>query len=691
MFGVGLLITMQDSDFIENDFLSQLKEVIGQNIANENFGVSELAAEIGMSRSNLLRKIKKLTKLSASQFIRQVRLQHAMDILRQTSLNVSEVSYKVGFSSTSYFIKCFREYYGHPPGEVGKREEEELIPEKTKPQRAKYISIAAAGLLVVLAILRFFFTPTPITQEPLEKSIAVLPFKNDSNDSTNLYLINGLMESTLNNLQKIEDLRVISRTSVEKYRTTEKSIPEIAEELKVSYFVEGSGQKINDQILLNIQLIEASTDKHLWAQQYLRESKDIFQLQTEVAKSIADEIQAVITPEEAERISKPPTANLVAYDYFLKGQEFFLGGNRELLEQAIPWFEKAIEEDNEFALAYANLALSYYYIDLFQKEKKYIFQISDYADKALMYDPTLANSLIAKARFYMHNNEFDLAVPYLERALEYNPNADYVIHILSDFYARYSPNTAKYLEYALKGMQLDLSEKDSITLSYTYLHLSNALIQTGFVDEAIRYIDKSLEYPENGYSNYVKAFMLYAKNKDLEETKNLLIKELNKDTTRIDLLQEVGKIFYFMGDYEEAYNYYDRFIKRRNELNMDVYGLEDSKIAVVYSKMGQEEESRKYMEKFKEAADKDVSIYKHLSLAAYYAYHGDTTEAIERVKLFAKEDNVQYWILLFYGMDPMLEPIADSPEFKKAMREIEVKFWSNHQKIKESLREKGLI
>src|SRR5690606_34887147 len=137
-----------------------------------------------------------------------------------------------------------------------------------------------------------------------EKSIAVLPFKNDSNDSSNVYLVNGLMESTLNNLQQINGLRVVSRTSVEKYRNGTKSIPEMAEELNVSYFVEGSGQKIGDRILLNIQLIEASTDRHLWTKQYRREMRDVFGLQQEIARDIAGKIEVRITPEEAERIGK---------------------------------------------------------------------------------------------------------------------------------------------------------------------------------------------------------------------------------------------------------------------------------------------------------------------------------------------------------------------------------------------------
>jgi TolB-like protein len=159
--------------------------------------------------------------------------------------------------------------------------------------------------------------------EIVDKSIAVLPFKNESSDSLNLYFVNGLMESALNKLQKIGDLRVISRTSVEKYRNTNKGIPEIAEELNVNYLVEGSGQRVGDQVLLNIQLIEASSDQPIWVEQYNREVRDVFALQNEVAKEIATAIKAVVTPAELKQIEKKPTENLLAYDYYLQALDLF--------------------------------------------------------------------------------------------------------------------------------------------------------------------------------------------------------------------------------------------------------------------------------------------------------------------------------------------------------------------------------
>jgi TolB-like protein len=291
-----------------------------------------------------------------------------------------------------------------------------------------------AGITAGIIILFFvFFNPFKAEPRQLEKSIAVLPFINDSDDSTNVYIINGLMESILNNLQKIGDLKVISRTSVEKYRNTDKTIPEIAKELNVSYFVEGSGQKIGNKLLLNVQLIEAQSDKHLWAEQYDEEAKDIFEVQKTVAKSIARKVHAIITPAEELQIDKKPTENLEAYDNFLKAKDLMNKGNFESLEQALPYLEKAIEKDPNFARAYSAIAIAYYYLDILRIEKKYTKEINNYADKALLVDPQLPQGLLAKGLFYIHIKDYQQAATYLEKALSYEPNSAMIINIFVRF------------------------------------------------------------------------------------------------------------------------------------------------------------------------------------------------------------------------------------------------------------------
>lgn len=680
----------------DRDFVNRLLAEIEQNIANEQFGVPELASAMNMSRSNLLRKVKKATNLSVSQLISEVRLKRGMELMRAGSLNVSEVAHQVGFSSTSYFIKCFREYYGYPPGEVGKRAQEPepvpVAPPPSNESNKKFILIGVVGLLIA-AMGWFAYMYWPAEEKlVIDKSIAVLPFKNDSNDSTNVYLINGLMESTLNNLQKIKDLRVISRTSVEKYRNNAKTIPEMASELNVTYFVEGSGQKMGDRIVLTIQLIDGATDRHLWSRQYRRETKDIFALQQEISNDIAGEIQVIITPEEKSRIQKIPTKNLEAYDAFLKGTDLLKKGGDANLKQSIVLFQDAIAKDNTFALAYACAGMACYYLDLYKAERPNMNQLGAFADKALLNDSKLAESLTAKAMYYLIRKEYKEALPYLEKGLEYNPNSTQIIGLLADFYASNLPNTGKYLEYALKGLRLDANSGDSVSISYFHLRLGNALIQTGFVDEALKHIDKSLEYyPDNAFSRYVRAFVVYAKNGDLKQTRQLLQTEFRRDTNRFDILQDLGKVSYYLQEYDTAYQYYKRFNQYRDTHKLDVYEHENLVIGRVYELAGETEKAKEFYERYRRYVEADQTAYKNIGLAVYYCQMNDSAKALEHLKLFTKEDNIQYWVILFMDKGPELTETEASPEFKKLLQEVERKFWANHEKLKLKLEEQGLL
>ena len=195
-----------------------------------------------------------------------------------------------------------------------------------------------------------------------EKSIAVLPFINDSPDQENTYFINGVMEEILNNLQKIKALRVISRTSAEKYRDQKKSVSEIAEELGVNYIVEGSGQKYGNVLRLRAQLIMAEHESHLWGesfQQKITDAEDIFNIQIKIAESIANELKTVISPEEKRVIEKVPTKDLGAYEEFLKGRFYLYKFTTNDFEIAIKYFESAIAKDPQYAPAYSGIAFSW--------------------------------------------------------------------------------------------------------------------------------------------------------------------------------------------------------------------------------------------------------------------------------------------------------------------------------------------
>uniref|UniRef100_UPI00404A6921 helix-turn-helix domain-containing protein n=1 Tax=Fulvivirga sp. TaxID=1931237 RepID=UPI00404A6921 len=690
---------MSDFQTSKSAFLKKVVAVIEDNLADEHFGVTELADSISMSRSNLLRKVKQETGESVSVLIRNVRLHNARQLLKDDTLTVSEISYQVGFSSTSYFTKCFRELYGYTPGEAGSRaklEQEQETAEEAQPisqgKRNMTWPLIISSVAIIAVMLFFYFTRQKPAQNNLSKSIAVLPFKNDSADSSNIYFMNGLMEAILDNFQKIEDIKVTSRTTVEKYRDVTKSIPELSKELNVSYFIEGSGQKIGDEILLTIQLIEAPSDKHLWSKRYKRQLKDVFELQSEVAKSIASEINAIITPEEQKRIEKIPTQNLVAYDHYLKGLALLNDETGAGLAEGLEQFKKAIQEDGQFANAYAYVAISYYYLDIFLAEPKYTEELKEYADKAMLLDAEAGESLIARSLYYMQIRDFQKAVESLEEVLEYYPNTAWVHNFLSNIYGVVLPDTEKYLMHALQGIQAAVDVADSVTTSYTYLHLSNALAQTGFVNEAETYIHKSLEYnPDNLYSQYLYVYIRLAQHFDLNRAKTSLIEILQKDTTRIDVIQEIAKVCYTLGEYEQAWEYYDKMLKIKVALQLDLYQSENARIGFVLEQLGRKEEAKKYYDSYLEFVEKDQSLYKDLIYSSYYACVGDIDEAVKRFKAFSEEDNYQYWVVLFLDKDPINQLMKKHPDYKGTLKKVKDKFWAKHKQIRKMLEEEDII
>ena len=586
--------------------------------------------------------------------------------------------------------------FNHELGYIGRTSPFNAEDAKTSGSKSlfKWGAIAVAVIsLVVFTISSDIFNRKSVSNsfdEIIDKSIAVLPFKNESSDSLNLYFVNGLMESSLNKLQKIGDLRVISRTSVEKYRNSKKGIPEIAEELNVNYLVEGSGQRVGEQVLLNIQLIEASSDQPIWVEQYNREVKDVFALQNEIAKEIANAIKVVISPSDLKQLEKKPTENLLAYDYYLQALDPYFSRTHEGLQKAIGLFEKAIEQDPQFALAYANIAISYYLLEMSQVEKQYTEKINIYADKALLYDSKSAESLIAKAFYYVNIKEYQLALPHYKKALEYNPNSSLAVQMLADFYFRLMPNTDKYLEYALKGVQLNIAS-DSITQSYVYLQLSSALMSAGFIDEALKYTNLSLDYhSENYYAPHLKAVILFTQDGNISRTRNLLLKEWNKNPNRLDILQDVAKFYYIEEKYDSAYVYFKQFVEARATNGLDIYRQENVKIAEVYKKMGFVDDAKSLFNDYLEYCETDQSSYNSINLVWKNAYEGKIEEAIQQLKIFSEVENYPYWFLLIED-EPLIKSLKSHPEFDQILQKIKDKFWKNQVKLKRNLEEKGLI
>src|SRR5439155_11379039 len=190
------------------------------------------------------------------------------------------------------------------------------------------------------------------------KSIAVMPFENRSEDKANAYFADGIQDEILTLLSKIADLKVISRTSTQRYQSKPRNLGQIAKQLGVANILEGSVQKVADQVRVNVQLVNAQIDSHLWAETYDRKLTDIFSVESEIAKGIAESLQAKLTGREEQALAVKPTNNLEAYDAYLRGLAFDTRSTYSIdaLRKAISFFERAVQLDPNFALAWARLS-----------------------------------------------------------------------------------------------------------------------------------------------------------------------------------------------------------------------------------------------------------------------------------------------------------------------------------------------
>jgi TolB-like protein/Tfp pilus assembly protein PilF len=292
------------------------------------------------------------------------------------------------------------------------------------------------SIVIVLLFLLDIIGDKKQTKEP-EKSIAVLPFENLSSDEEQTWFSDGITDVIINQLSKISDLRVLSRTSTLKYDEKEekKSIPEIGEELGVNYLIEGTVQRQENKMRISVQLIRALNEGHIWAEVYDREWKDIFDVQSDIAQRIAEELKTVLTPKEKELVEKSQTENPEAYNLYLQGRFFWNKRTEAGLNKSVEYFEKAIEVDPNYALAYAGLADTYYnqaWWGLVPREEGYA-KAKETVLRALDINPNLAEAhTVLGALLFWNEWKWEEARKELQLAVELNPNFVTAHHYYSE-------------------------------------------------------------------------------------------------------------------------------------------------------------------------------------------------------------------------------------------------------------------
>jgi TolB-like protein/AraC-like DNA-binding protein len=378
----------------DKEFIRKLTEITLANLENEAFSGKEISREVGVSVTFLNKRLHFVLQKTISQFIREVRLQRAMELLHEEILTAAEVSLKVGFGSPAYFSTCFSEYFGYPPGEVKKREfgkpEEDVGgkvsdaaegTQETKPFEPTLVEsslpvkkglpyriyrYAAAVVIIIVVGFAFYYwlfkkntgnnSSGRISKN--DYSIAVLPFKNLNKEDVYQYFAEGITGSILNNLMYIDKLKVISLISAEIFGPGNQSTSDIVKKTEANYILSGSIQYDSGRFLILVQLTEAKNNLQIWSDKIEGEMSGIFKVQSDIAKKIAIELQTVLTQKEIKQINRIPTMNMEAYSYYLKGRYFL--NRRENKETSLEYFKKAIATDPYYAEAYAGLGDAFF-------------------------------------------------------------------------------------------------------------------------------------------------------------------------------------------------------------------------------------------------------------------------------------------------------------------------------------------
>src|SRR6516164_6456425 len=366
-----------------------------------------------------------------------------------------------------------------------------LIVREIKRHKRGVLLMLAVGILVGAAFF-YSFSFLPSAPSSSEKSIAVLPFENLSEEKSNAYFADGIQDEILTRLAKIADLKVISRTSTERYKDTSQKPSEIAKQLGVANLLEGSVQKTNDQVRVNVQLIRAANDSHLWAETFDRRLTDIFSVESEVAKAIADQLRAKLTGQEEEVIAAKPTNNPQAYDAYLRGLAYTLktGNSPANSLAAQKHLKQAVGLDPKFALAWALLsyvdALGYLTLSL-QPTEALRDEAGQAAETALALQPNLGEAILAKGYYYYAClKENDAAVHYFEQARQFLPNSSQIPESLA-YVARRRGQWEQSESYFNEAERLDPRNASLLTQ-----HAQSYMIVRRF-SEALRKFDQVLD------------------------------------------------------------------------------------------------------------------------------------------------------------------------------------------------------
>jgi len=510
------------------------------------------------------------------------------------------------------------------PQGIKRTETADALPASARPKKYGWVYVVTIGIAVSIGLFflgRYTARESSSPARTPAKSIAVLPFDNLSRDPDNAYFTEGVQDEILTRLAKVADLKVISRTSTQHFKSAPENLPQIAKQLGVTNILEGSVQRVADQVRVNVQLINALTDEGLWADTYDRKLTDIFAVESEIAQAVAQALQATLTGSEKSSIAKKPTENQEAYELYLKGRFFWNKRTGVDLRKAIEYFQQAIAKDPNYALAYAGVADSYLLLPNYggASTQESVTPARAAVTKALELDDSLAEAHASAALLYTLDLHLERAISELERAIQLKPNYATAHHWLGLNHMSLGRFDQAIAEEK-RALELDpLSLIINADLGWTYFNARR-------YDEAEAQVRKTLEMDGNFFLGH---FYLGC------------------------VLQLKGRVAEAIPEFQKAF-----------DLNHDLYAL--AMLGQAYARNGQTEEARKVLAQLnEEAKSRYVAPY---ALALALLGLGEKERALAELERAYQTHDTNY--LFVIKADPLLDDLRGDPRFEALVQKV---------------------
>jgi serine/threonine protein kinase/tetratricopeptide (TPR) repeat protein len=538
---------------------------------------------------------------------------------------------------------------------------------RAMPRRALMLGGTALALLVLAGgALLWQRMRKPDTRRPPapvsnRRSIAVLPFQNFSPDPENAFFADGMTEDILAQLAKVRSLKVVSRTSVMRYKGTQKPIREIAADLGVATVLEGSVRRDAGRVRIVAQLVDASTDEHLWSDTYDRQLEDVFAIQSDVAQRIAASLQATLSPAEKKRIEERPTANLLAYDHYLRAREYYNLYTKADNETAIEQFQRALELDPGFALAYAGLGDAYAQRAFrFGFPQTWLDSSLEASRKAIALAPGLPEGHKALGLAYQAKGIYREALESYRRALELAPNHNPAMSNLAavlNFQGKYD----EALRWGEKAFELDpTTATTAVVVASAHAALDDSRQAEAWFHRALR-LQPDLAV---AHSQLIRFYLRHRRDREALEQSRDALRMASSDPT----LVATGEAELLAGDPARARQLFFQFLPATRGLRLErVGGGVETYLAYLDLQSGRPSEASSLLaeslqidRRELERGNQDWTV--SLDMACVHALRGEKDEAFRWLDR-AVESGWRGWPLGTRG--PLLDPLRSDERFKR--------------------------